>query len=343
MLRLIRRIFLPGLLAFLLATALGWLWVEQVVNKPINAPEAGAVLRVDPGSNVTRIARELVARQLIRREEPFILYARLKDKTDIKTGEYQLSAEDTQSSLLDRLISGDVIVYQVTFPEGLTLEQWLSVAADHPKLAASAADISLAQLKKELGLNHLEGWFFPDTYYFTAEEDISDILLQAHSRMKTLLDQEWQQRDKGLPYQSPYEALIMASIVERETGLASERSQIAGVFVRRLQKGMRLQTDPTVIYGLGDRYQGNLKRQHLTEKNPYNTYQIKGLPPTPIAMPGRDAINAALHPDKSNALFFVARGDGSHQFSASLEDHQAAVRKYQLKRRSDYRSSPGSK
>ncbi len=326
MLRLIRRIFLPGLLAFLLATALGWQWVEQVVNKPINAPEAGAVLRVDPGSNVTRIARELVARQLIRREEPFILYARLKDKTDIKTGEYQLSAEDTQSSLLDRLISGDVIVYQVTFPEGLTLEQWLSVAADHPKLAASAADISLAQLKKELGLNHLEGWFFPDTYYFTAEEDISDILLQAHSRMKTLLDQEWQQRDKGLPYQSPYEALIMASIVERETGLASERSQIAGVFVRRLQKGMRLQTDPTVIYGMGAGFDGNIRRKDLRADNPYNTYTRKGLPPTPIAMPGRQTLIAAANPSDGTALYFVADGKGGHTFSATLEEHEAAVK-----------------
>ena len=158
--------------------------------------------------------------------------------------------------------------------------------------------------------------------------------------MREVLDNEWQSREDGLPYQSPYEALTLASIVEKETGVGSERSQIAGVFVRRLKKGMRLQTDPTVIYGLGDQYQGNITRRHLKQETPYNTYLIKGLPPTPIAMPGREAIHATLHPAEGDALYFVAKGDGSHYFSATLEEHLQAVRRYQLQRRSNYRSSP---
>ncbi len=343
MLRLIKRFLLFAALAISVMIFAGWWYVDRTVNSPLPISSADVVLKVETGSNVTLLAQELVARELIARPEPLLVYARLQHKTDIKAGEYRLSAGETQASLLQKLVGGEVIGYQITFPEGLTLKQWLSVAAEHPKLAASTEALSLDKLKKQLGLKHLEGWFFPDTYLFTGSDGIEEILLQAHQRMKSTLDELWQKREKDLPYQSSYEALIMASIVERETGLASERGQIAGVFVRRLKKGMRLQTDPTVIYGLGDRYQGNLKRRHLFEKTPYNTYQIDGLPPTPIAMPGRGAIEAALHPAAGEALFFVARGDGSHYFSATLAEHQAAVRKYQLKRRSDYRSSPGSK
>ncbi len=343
MLRLIKRLFVPAALAISVMIFAGWWYVDRTVNSPLLADADGVVLKVEAGSNLTRMAQELVDRGLIARPEPLLIYARLQHKTEIKVGEYRLSAEETQASLLQKLVTGEVIGYQVTFPEGLTLKQWLAVAAEHPKLAASTEALSLDELKKQLGLKHLEGWFFPDTYLFTSSDGIEEILLQAHQRMKNTLEELWPEREDKLPYQTPYDALIMASIVERETGLASERGQIAGVFVRRLKKGMRLQTDPTVIYGLGDRYQGNLKRRHLLEKTPYNTYQIDGLPPTPIAMPGRGAIEAALHPAGGDALFFVARGDGSHYFSATLAEHQKAVRKYQLKRRSDYRSSPVSK
>jgi len=192
-----------------------------------------------------------------------------------------------------------------------------------------------------LDIGFAEGWFYPDTYLYARDLPISVLLLQAHERMQDILAEEWLQRDFGVPYETPYQALIMASIVEKETGVTEERSQIAGVFVRRLKQGMRLQTDPTVIYGLGEAFSGNLTRAHLRQANPYNTYLIKGLTPTPIANPGRDAIRAALNPDQGSALYFVARGDGSHQFSDTLEAHNAAVRQFQIEQRAvNYQSAP---
>jgi UPF0755 protein len=187
-----------------------------------------------------------------------------------------------------------------------------------------------------------EGQFFPDTYHYDRGASDWQILQRAYDAMQQALAEEWSERAAGLPYETPYEALIMASIIERETGLDEERGEIAGVFVRRLQKGMRLQTDPTVIYGLGPAFDGNLTRRHLAdESNPFNTYRHGGLPPAPIALPGRASIRAALQPEDGDALFFVARGDGGHVFSATLAEHERAVRKYQLSRREDYRSSPG--
>jgi UPF0755 protein len=186
-----------------------------------------------------------------------------------------------------------------------------------------------------LGLagEHPEGRFFPDTYYYTRGMSDVQLLQRAYQTMTQFLARAWQERDPDLPYQKPYEALIMASIIEKETGAPDERRQIAGVFVRRLQKHMRLQTDPTVIYGIGADFDGNLRRRDLTTDTPYNTYRRRGLPPSPIAMPGAEAIIAALHPDDSDKLYFVARGDGSHYFSATIEEHNRAVRKYQLKRK----------
>ena len=182
---------------------------------------------------------------------------------------------------------------------------------------------------------------FSDTYNYTKNDSAVTLLRQAHSRMRAELDRAWQSKATNLPYITAYEALIMASIVEKETGRADERRQIAGVFVRRLQQGMRLQTDPTVIYGMGDSYQGNIHRSDLREFTPYNTYRIDGLPPTPIAMPGLASIKAALHPKAGTSLYFVARGDGSHQFSDTISEHLEAVRKYQIEQRADnYRSAP---
>lgn len=178
-----------------------------------------------------------------------------------------------------------------------------------------------------------EGLFLADTYFFTANTAASSILKRAHKAMLDYVETQWQQRQADLPLNSPYDALILASIIEKETAVSEERTKIAGVFVNRLRKNMRLQTDPTVIYGIGDTYDGNITRKHLRTPTPYNTYTIKGLPPTPIAMAGKEAIWAALNPMETDALYFVARGDGSHEFSSSLAAHNAAVRKYQLNRK----------
>ena len=247
--------------------------------------------------------------------------------------------------LLDRFNRGDVVRYQITFPEGWTFRQWLSHLASVEQFA-EIAELSSEQVMAAAGINqaHPEGWLFPDTYSYTLSDGAVDILARAHRKMVDVLNQAWTGRDMGLPYRSAYEALIMASIVEKETGLAEERSTIAGVFVRRLNKGMRLQTDPTVIYGLGDAYKGNITRAHLKALTAYNTYRINGLPPTPIAMPSAAAIDAALHPQPGTSLYFVARGDGGHYFSDSLEQHQKAVRQYQINQRAvNYQSAPQAK
>jgi len=229
--------------------------------------------------------------------------------------------------------------------EGWTFQQALNHLQEQEKLSATLAGLNAQQLSAALALEGLnpEGLFFPDTYQYVYGDSDVTILKRARKLMTEVLDEAWSNRAESLPYNSAYEALIMASIVERESGHASEREDIAGVFVRRLRKGMRLQTDPTVIYGMGVAYDGNLRKKDLRKPTPYNTYVIKGLPPTPIALPGKEAIEATMHPAPGDALYFVAKGDGSHQFSASLEEHNRAVQHYQVKARtSDYRSAPAT-
>ncbi len=245
-------------------------------------------------------------------------------------------------SFIRHLATGQVVQYQITIPEGVTLRAAIALLQQHPKLIATPFDELSAVLSSWLPPSvSPEGWFLPETWSFSAGDTDADILKRAHAAMEHILADLWDSRASTLPLASPYEALILASIVERETAAPSERSQIAGVFLRRLSRGMRLQTDPTVIYGLGDRYDGNLRRTHLRDSgNSYNTYVIKGLPPTPIALPGEAALRAVFNPDDSNALYFVAKGDGTHAFSESLEEHEENVRRYQLARRADYRSTP---
>lgn len=232
--------------------------------------------------------------------------------------------------------------YRVTLVEGWTFRQALQKIRSEQKIVKSAAGSTVHAAARALGLEGgaVEGWIFPDTYVYRSGTTDIELLQQAYERMQQVLGEEWLAKGDRLPYKSPYEALIMASLIEKETGQPSERSQIAGVFVRRLNRGMRLQTDPAVIYGLGEGYNGNLTRAHLRQPTPYNTYVIRGLPPTPIALPGRAAIRAALNPEPGKSLYFVGKGDGSHHFSATLTEHNRAVREYQLKRRADYRSSP---
>lgn len=298
---------------------------------------------VAKGESIQSVARRLYEDEIIRWPNIWRFYARFFDPVSIKAGEYLFAQHESPISLLDTLQEGKVITYHVTLVEGKKFSDFVATLAAEDKLRSLLSDKSENEQLDLLGLDiaHPEGWFYPDTYQYTLGDSDVAILRRAHARMHTLLMREWSQRDEGLPYRTPYEALIMASIIEKETGVESERREIAGVFVRRLQKGMRLQTDPTVIYGLGLAFDGNLTRRHLRQPNPYNTYTVGGLPPTPIAMPGGEAIYAALHPLPGDTLYFVAKGDGSHYFSATLEEHNEAVSQFQrLKRAKDYRSAP---
>ncbi len=342
MLRLIKKGIIALLTVSLLALIAGNWLLNHYLDTPLVLGDGSVSVRVSPGTSLTAQSRQLADMGILKWPRLLTAYGRFSGQVDIKAGEYLLESGDTPRDLLAMWLKGDVIQYSLTFPEGRRFTDWLELLASAEKINHVLQGEGMDELLVELNLDvkHLEGWFFPDTYSYSAGDTDRDILLRAHTRMREVLEQEWQDRAPDLPYTSPYDALIMASIIEKETGAPAERGQIAGVFVRRLQKGMRLQTDPTVIYGLGDEYNGNIRRKHLRQMGVYNTYLIDGLPPTPIAMPGRDAIHAALHPEQGSSLYFVAKGDGSHYFSATLEEHQKAVREFQLKRRSDYRSSP---
>ena len=287
---------------------------------------------VRPGQSLSRVVGELAEQGVLERPFDLRVYARLSGGADrIQAGEYRLSPGLTPLQLLDKLGRGEVHYRQVVIVEGWTAAQALAALHANPYIENTIPDGAPETLRQALGLDgHPEGRFFPDTYNFTRGASDRDILLRAHALMQDVLAQEWAARDVGLPYADAYQALVMASLVEKETAVPDERAQIAGVFVRRLQRNMRLQTDPTVIYGLGARFDGNLTRADLREDNPYNTYVNRGLPPTPIALPGREAIAASLHPASGGELYFVARGDGTHHFSSTLEEHNAAVQRYQL-------------
>ncbi len=328
-------------LAVLLALGVGEL--RQRWAAPLSIPSEGYTLVVEKGDSLRKAAQHLQTAGVLPCPRLLALYGRWTGlDQQIKRGEYLLAEGTTAEDLLMQLHRGDVIQYQVTLPEGITLDSAVDILAAEDKLEntlTGGKDTRIYELIKPE--SHPEGLFFPDTYRYVRGDTDWSILQRAHTAMQDALAEEWKARADGLPYQTPYEALIMASIIERETGLPEEREQISGVFVRRLEQGMLLQTDPTVIYGLGDTFNGNLQRHHLTEDdNPYNTYRISGLPPTPIALPGRAAIRAALHPEEGDALYFVARGDGGHVFSDNLTEHNRAVRRYQLQRRENYRSSP---
>ncbi|PLW82135.1 endolytic transglycosylase MltG [Kineobactrum sediminis] len=313
-------------------------------HTPLVVPAEGAVITVAPGDTLRTVAAGLHQQGILAHPRLLIAYGRVTGlDSRLRRGEYRLIPGTTPEALLALLVSGKVLQYQVTLPEGITVAQALVLLEKEAALETVLVgrdDERLLQLVAPY--QALEGLFLPETYRFERGDTDLDILRRAHLALRDVLAREWQQRPLGLPYSEPYEALIMASIIERETGVPDEREQIAGVFVRRLQQGMRLQTDPTIIYGLGAEFDGNLARSHLRDAgNLFNTYRHHGLPPTPIALPGLAAIRAALNPAPGDTLFFVARGDGSHEFNATLEGHQQAVRKYQLKRRQDYRSTPG--
>ena len=326
-----------GLLIFLAVLAAGWLVndMQRYLETPLHIGDDGAIVVIAPGTNLKKVARQLASRQILTKPRYLTLYARYNKLAQrIQAGEYAVQPGTTPRGLLDQFVAGDIIEYQLTLIEGWTFKDVRKYLASQETLGQTVIGLSDEELMTRLGYSgeHPEGRFFPDTYRYHRGEQDTDILRRAHAAMNVQLEAAWALHTRDSPVKTPYEALVLASIVEKETGRGEERAQIAGVFLRRLRRGMRLQTDPTVIYGMGERYKGNIKRRHLAEKTAYNTYQIDGLPPTPIAMPGAQALRAVMQPDDSKTLYFVARGDGTHYFSATLKEHNAAVRKYQLRR-----------
>lgn len=308
-------------------------WVVWAVHKPI---EAGAELfEIEAGQNLSQFGRKLVDRSVIDETLSVRLWSKFTGTgQNIKLGRYQLANEKRVVDILDKIERGDVVTQQIVFIEGHSFREFRSRLADTPDLEQTLTGVTDDEILARLGASesHPEGLFFPDTYDYVAGSTDFEILQRSYKRMQEKLDEAWQQRQSDVPLQTPYEALILASIVEKETGAAQERPRIAGVFVNRLRQGMRLQTDPTVIYGLGEQFDGNLTRAHLRADTEYNTYTRGGLPPTPIASPGADALLAVAQPEATSELYFVSRGDGSHQFSDTLEQHNAAVDKYQRKK-----------
>lgn len=320
------------LLLLLLAGGGSWLtWqsYQEFLRTPLQIPSSGKVLQIPPGASGTDIVAMLAEQgmsspgwqwKLLMRLEPHIYMA----------GEYQLERGLLPREVLGQLASGQVVQYRITLVEGWTFRQFAElIAAD--TVLVHTLDLNepeaQSELLSELDIDHPEGWFLPETYQFTRGDTDRNILQRAHLAMRRQLQLAWQARELQLPLKTPYELLIMASIIEKETALDEEREQVAGVFRRRLDRGMRLQTDPTVIYGLGESFDGDIRRRDLQTDTPYNTYTRHGLPPTPIAMPGKASLAAAANPAQGDALYFVADGSGGHTFSATLEQHQAAVKK----------------
>jgi UPF0755 protein len=328
-------------LAGLLLGASAWK-INSALEQPLNITQE-ELLDVPTGSTPSGTFNRLEADGVLEDAFWLRLYWRFNLATQpLHSGEYRMLPGMSAQGLIGLWQRGEVVQYSLTLVEGWNFRQVRAALAKNDKLEQTLAGLSDSELMEKLGHAGVfpEGRFFPDTYRFVRGMTDAEVLEKAYDRLEEVLAKEWSKRSPDVPYSEPYQALIMASLVEKETGVPQERGQIAGVFVRRMQIGMMLQTDPTVIYGLGERYTGKLTRASLREPTPYNTYVIFGLPPTPIAMVGREAIHAALNPVAGSSLYFVARGDGSHVFSDDLDAHNNAVREYQLKRRADYRSSP---
>lgn len=327
------------------------IWLLVDVNNfrqtPLNIGEDGVRYEIKSGDTLTALARNLQKLNVLDKPRYLKLLAKVRGTANhIKTGEYLFEAGTTPEQLLKKIVKGATIQYSETIVEGLNFREMMAELQKNEHLEHTLKGQKPTAIMALIGKpgEHPEGRFLPDTYHFPRGTTDVDFLKRAYDAMEKVLNEEWEKRQDGLPLKNAYEALILASIVEKETAVPSERNAIAGVFVRRLIKGMRLQTDPTVIYGIGEKFDGNIRKRDLLKDTPYNTYRRRGLPPTPIAMPGMDAIKAALHPADGDALYFVARGDGSHEFSSTLDQHNNAVIKYQLKgRKRPFSSMPVAK
>jgi UPF0755 protein len=306
-------------------------YLDEKVHQSLNLTNK-LVYQIKPGQSAKGLLNRLKEQGIIA--DNIGLKIRMKldpELANIKVGTYELSPSMSALDLLELFSSGKELQFSISLVEGLNWKEWLLVFKSHPQI--QFADDFYQQLEKialPLPKQSIEGFLLPDTYYFVAQTNAIELVKRAHTSMQQYLNNAWHDRAMDLPYSSAYEGLIMASIIEKETGIAQERALISGVFVNRLNLKMRLQTDPTVIYGMGENFDGNIRRKDLKAATPYNTYVIKGLPPTPIAMPSKLAIDAAFNPIETQQLYFVSKGDGSHKFSSTLQEHNIAVRKYQL-------------
>lgn len=326
--RFLLNCFLTLILLAAWAAGVFYLQYQKALNAPLVA-EGDGIITVKRGDTLASLNRELVQRGVIHSDWVLPVYARLNPQAaNIKAGDYRIDANASLPSLINDITNGKVVVYNITVVEGKTFKDLRASLVQTAGIEHTLNNKTDAQIATLLGIDGSpEGWFMPETYQFHRGTSDLELLKRMYGEMQRTLEQEWPNRADGLPLANPYQALILASIIEKETGVASERPQIAGVFVRRLQKDMLLQTDPSVIYGAAD-YHGDLTRKHLQTDTPYNTYINKGLPPTPIALPGKASIQAALHPADGDSLYFVADGKGGHTFSATYEEHQQAVARY---------------
>ena len=322
----------------LLAVLAALAWLAWVVVIPVDLPQSPYKLTIGPNRSLGQIARALSEEGVIRNRNVMVVLARLQGSDrKIKAGLYQFNGQASMWDILQRLAEGHPDEASLTVIEGWSFHQFRQAIDRNPDLEHQARDLSDAQLLQQLGLNDIkpEGLFFPSTYLFTPGSSDLELYRRAYNTMQQKLEAAWAARKPDLPYHTPYELLIMASLVEKETSLDADRPLVAAVFVNRLHTGMRLQTDPSVIYGMGSAYQGNISKADLRRDTPYNTYTRNGLTPTPISLPGKAALEAAANPANSTALYFVAKGDGSSYFSATLDEHNQAVRKYILKKGSN--------
>lgn len=320
------------LIALSISITLCSIYYKYYADKPFSENTSEFTILIEPGMSFYTVTQKFTDLGFITNELMWNIFGRLNSVTsEIKAGEYSLSYNLTPRQLMAKLINGDTIQFSLTVVEGWSFKQLWDAVKQHDRITQTVHTTDELLKELEFGNRHPEGWFYPDTYYFPRGTSDVDFFKRAYKYMVKVLDEEWAKRQMHSPLKTPHDALILASIIEKETSIESERQVVAAVFVNRLKRGMRLQTDPTVIYGLGDAYDGNIRRKDLRFDTPYNTYVHKGLPPTPIALPGRASISAALNPADTSVVYFVSKGNGTHHFSTTYKEHREAVIKYQLK------------